>query len=1113
MLIRLHPPRRLRPALFSLLLAASAPALHAAEAVRAWESTLVLPTYEMGPPDRNPIFVQRRAYQGADAPVYPYPMGDSMMDQRVNRTYRQLCLENRYVQVCVLPEIGGRVFSALDKTNGYDFLYRQHVIKPALIGMVGAWISGGIEWNIPHHHRASTYSTVDSAIARDPDGSASIRVGELEIRHRMRWVVELKLRPGSSCVEQTVRLINRTAEPNSFLYFSNIAVHASRDYQVIFPPDTQWVTNHGKREFSRWPISDSIYNGIDFRKGVDVSWWKNHPSPISMFQHGSRMDFVAGYDHGRRAGFVHVADHHISPGKKFFTWGAGESGQMWDRVLTDADGPYIELMAGSYSDNQPDYSGIQPYQTKTAEMYWFPVSRIGGVKNANRDAALNLEVGADRAARIGVAVTAAHAGLSVTLSRAGSRICEKKGAASPGSPFSAECAVPPGEGPLTVQVRAGSAELIAYTAAEAKPGEAPQPVRPPARPEAIGDIEEVYQAGLRLEQLHSAALDPEAYYREVLRRDPGHAKANLALGVRACHRTEYEKAERYLRVAVGRVAGSYLRPKDGEPHYVLGLVLRALGKDAEARDAFERAAWTAGWESPANYQLAEMASAAGDAAGAQVHLDRALSANAAHVKALVLKAALLRRANRTAAGRELLRRAAAIDPLDPWPAWESALAAGAAVAASADPERYLEAAADYAGAGLWADAARVLRGASGKAAAHPLIQYFLAGYLEKMGKDAAAARAFDAAAKASPDLVFPFRRETIGVLRRARERNPRDARAAYYLGNLYQLYGRRADAIREWEAARDLDPAYPVVHRNLALAWAAQPGGMDRAIAALQTAHQRAPEDARYCLELDQLYEASGASIEKRLAFLEKNHRVVATRDDALAREIALLVEAGRLERALELLKSRQFHVWEGAGRTAVHGSFVEAHLALGHRHFAAKRYREALAEYAAALEYPVNLGTGRPLRGERLPETYYFMGVAAEAAGDRAAAAKHFAMAVETAPAGLIPTRPGATDDPEVYYYAARALQKMGRGEEAARVLAGLVDAGKEQLADHVPMYFFASFGYPQSESARAAQARFTIGLGLLGANQTAEARRAFEEALRLNNRHSGARRFGGAL
>jgi tetratricopeptide (TPR) repeat protein len=1077
----------------------------AATAVKVTEASLVIPTYEMGAPDRNPIFVERRSYQGAESPVYPYPMWDAVTDKRVDKTYRVVCLDNEYVQVCVLPEIGGRVLSARDKTNGYDFLYRQHVIKPALIGMVGAWISGGIEWNVPHHHRASTYMPVDYSVRRDPDGSASVRVGEIELRHRMRWIVELKLRPGSSCVEQTMRLVNRTAETNSFLYFSNIAVHANRDYQVIFPPDTHWVTNHGKREFSAWPVSKSIYNDIDFRKGVDVSWWKNHPSPVSMFQWGSQMDFVAGYDHGRGAGFVHVADHHISPGKKFFTWGAGESGRMWDRVLTEKDGPYVELMAGSYSDNQPDYSWIQPYQTKSAEMFWYPVTQIAGVKNANPRAAVNLERKTPGTVRIGVAVTSAQPAMTVRLSGGNAVVCEKQGAAVPGKAFLTECAAPSGGGPLTVRVLAGKAELVAYTEAPPANGVAPEVVRPPARPDAIREIEEVYVAAVRLEQLHSAALDPEEYYREVLRRDSGHIRANTAMGIRRYRRTLYAEAEQYLRAAVDRLTRQYLAPQDGEPHYYLGLTLRALGRVREAGDAFERAAWLTGQESAADYQLAELSSARDDHARALTYLDRALSGNGANVKALTLKAALLRKLGRMAEREAILARAMSLDPHDPWPTCEKSLARFSAT----DPEAYLEAASDYAGAGLWTDAAGVLQAAKGKAAGHALVHYSLGWYLEQAGKPEAAEREYAAGAMATPDYVFPFRRETLTVLRRARDRNPRDARAACYLGNLLELFGRKQEAIREWEESRALDPSYAIVHRNLALAYARQPGGTDRAISSMETALARDPEDARYYVEMDQLLEAAGAPIERRLDRLEKARSIVATRDDALARQIALLVAAGRLEDALELLGSHQFHIWEGAGRTAVHNSFVEAHLQLGHRHFAVGRRREAAAEYEKALEYPVNLGTGRPLRGERLPETYYYLGRAREATGDRDAAAKAFAMAVETGPSGLYARRPSTTDDPELYYFTARALEKCGRHDEAARLYAGMIDTGKEQIGDHVPMFFFASFGYPQSRPARDAQAHFTIGLGHLGANRKAEARAEFTEALRLSPRHPGAGKY----
>lgn len=1081
----------------------------ASEPARVWEEALEIPTYEMGAPDRNPMFVERRAYQGAESPIYPYPMWDAIADARVGKTYRAVYLENRHVKVCVLPEIGGRVFSACDKASGYDFLYRQRVIKPALIGMVGAWISGGIEWNIPHHHRASTFMPVGHSISCDPDGSAVVRVGELELRHRMRWVVELRLRPDSSCVEQTVRLMNRTPVANSFLFFANIAVHANPDYQVIFPPDVRWVTNHGKREFSRWPISDSIYNGIDFRKGADVSWWKNHPSPISMFAWGSEMDFVAGYDHGRRAGFVHVADRHTSPGKKFFTWGGGEAGKAWDRALTDADGPYIELMAGSYSDNQPDYSWIKPYQTKVAETFWYPAIGIGGVKNANRDAAVNLEVVGD-VAKIAVAVTSERPDLNVVLSGALGTLCAKNAPADPARPFLTECRVPPNAGRLTLRVLDGGRDLISYAQVGASSGGMPEAIRPPARPETIDGVEEVYRAGLRLEQLHSAALDPEDYYREVLRRDPGHAQANTAMGIRAWQRCLYAEAEKHLKAAVSRSTGLYLAPRDGESHYYLGLAQRALNKDREAIEQFERAAWDAGWESPAHCQLAELSCAKGDFGRADAHLDRALTGNAQNLKALILKAAVLRKLGRAKEGVGFLDRAEALDPLDPWPSCERARAAGTAPTLQAqgeDPQAFLEPATDYANASLWDDAVAVLAAAKGRAATDPMVQYTLAYCLERLGKSDEAVARYAGAAGASPDYVFPFRRESFDVLLRARERNPEDHRAAYYLGNLFMLHSQVERAIGQWEDARRLNPGFALVHRNLALAYARNPDGLTRAIASMEAAVERDPKQPRFCLELDQLYEAANVPTGERLAFLRKNHDVVAMRDDTLAREIALLVEMGDFDRALELLRGRQFHIWEGAGRTAVHNSYAAAHLAIGRRHFDAGRHSEALKEFGAALEYPANLGTGRPLRGERLPETYYEMGRTHEAMGDREAAAKGFAMAVETGPADLAPTRPAATDEPETYYYAARALEKMGRASETARIYEGLIGAGKAQLADHVPMYFFASFGHPQPERIRFAQAHYVMGLGLLGLGKGAGAREAFERAVALNGNHVAAR------
>ena len=246
------------------------------------------------------------------------------------------------------------------------------MIKPALIGMLGAWISGGVEWNVPHHHRASSFMPVDWTTEERADGSKTVWVGEIERRHGLKWRVGMTLHPDRSYLELTVHLVNRSPVAHSFLFWINPAVHANAQYQVIFPPSTEWTVQHGKPEFASWPIARQIYGGVDYTRGVDISWWKNHPSPVSFFAWDSRADFFGGYDHGRQAGVVHVADHHVVPGKKFFEWGNGPTGEMWDTILTDEDGPYLELMAGAFSDNQPDYSWIQPGEVKTWKHYWYP---------------------------------------------------------------------------------------------------------------------------------------------------------------------------------------------------------------------------------------------------------------------------------------------------------------------------------------------------------------------------------------------------------------------------------------------------------------------------------------------------------------------------------------------------------------------------------------------------------------------------------------------------------------------------------------------------------------------------------------------------------------------
>ncbi|NJK94355.1 MAG: DUF5107 domain-containing protein [Bacteroidales bacterium] len=284
--------------------------------VKITETNITIPTYQVGAPETTPLFYTPEGYQGAQLRIYPYPYIGKLTNNKLDKIYKAVILENEYIKICVLPELGGRLYYAQDKTNGYDFIYRNTVIKPALIGMTGAWISGGVEWNVPHHHRASTFMPVEYKTEEHADGSKTVWVGEYEKRSQTRWVVGISLYPGKSYVEASMRYINVTPVVNSFLFWANAAVHANENYQVVFPPDVEKAVFHSKVDFTDFPVSHQKYVGIDFTKGVDVSWWKNTTSPTSFFAWNTEKDFMAGIDHGKKAGTAIVGNHHeFLPGR------------------------------------------------------------------------------------------------------------------------------------------------------------------------------------------------------------------------------------------------------------------------------------------------------------------------------------------------------------------------------------------------------------------------------------------------------------------------------------------------------------------------------------------------------------------------------------------------------------------------------------------------------------------------------------------------------------------------------------------------------------------------------------------------------------------------------
>lgn len=1082
--------------------------------VRVWEEPLVLPTYEVGEPDHNPRFYAGRGYQGAQGRVYPYAMRDDITETREEQEYKALYLENEYLRICVLPELGGRVFSALDKTNSYDFFYRQTVIKPVLVGMAGAWVAGGIEWNIPHHHRVSSSLPVDYALKENPDGSKTIWVGEMELRHRMSWVVGLTLHPDRSYVEATVKISNGTPFVNSLLCWANVAVHANTDYQVIFPPKTQFGVQHGKREFSHWPISTEAYGLNDYTAGVDVSWWKNHPEWGSMFAHESEEDFFAGYDHGKHAGVVHVGDHHTVPGRKFWTWGTASRGQRWEKIYTDNDGPYLELMVGAFSDNQPDYSWIQPYEVKVAKMHWYPIREIGGVKNANLQGAVNLELVSEDVARLGFNTTRRHDGAIVRLTYRGERIMERSVQIGPAQPFLDEIKLPLGvvERELRVSLVSPSGELlIDYEPVQLAKQPIPETVKRPSAPEQTKSDEVLYLTGLRLEQFHNARVDPSPFYQEVLRRDSSDSRVNTMLGIESCKKGKYDEAVQYLRTAIERAGRNYTRLRDAEPLYYLGVALRALRRNEEAVDAFSRAAWDFAFHSPAQLQLAELSCREGKLNAALAHVEESLAVNSRNVKASTLKAVLLRKLVRRDEALALASRLAKENPLSFWVRNELVLLNRAERGVSDESlqalaqlmrdevQSYLELGVSYGNCGLWKEAidvlARAVDSSNERLGRYPLLYYYLAYYHSQVKAHEESAKYLTLASQQSPDLCFPFRLESIAVLNWAKELNPEDAMAPYLLGNLlYDLQPKRA--ISEWENARSLNRNFPTVHRNLGLGYAQVENDTPKAIASLENAVRLDPGDPRLYYELDLLYAFGKVAPEERLALLEANQETVRRRDDALYQLIALYVQTGQFDRAIEILDGHRFHVWEG--EADIHNLYMDAHLLRGLSNFGAENFAAVLADFKAALEYPENLEVGAPLHPRRAAQVYCMIAHVYRELGKTDQATEFFTKAVEA---------PQVDGISEITYYRGAALQSLGLEKEAAEVFASLIEAGEGELAAEGGADFFAKFGEKESRDARAAQARYVRGLGYLGSGDQDRARKDFSEAVSLNPNHVWAK------
>ncbi|MGA2175792.1 MAG: DUF5107 domain-containing protein [Verrucomicrobiota bacterium] len=1128
--------------------------------VRVWTGELLLPTYRPEAPDRNPMFLEKRVYQGSSGKVYPLPFTDRIAGEKSDRAWKAVWLENQYLRVLILPEIGGRIYSIQDKLSGADLIYNQPVIKPALVGLAGPWASGGIEFNWPQHHRPATFLPVDVRIEESPDGSKTVWCGDHDPMARMKGMHGVCLHPGRALLELRVRAYNRTPLAQTFLWWANAAIRVHEAYQSFFPPDVFYVADHARRAISQYPLCRGRYYGVDYaargRQGVpaeerpwqfipphcldgasarparsrvtaslpryapnDLSFYANIPTPCSYMCMGSKEDFCGGYDYFSEVGLIHLANHHIAPGKKQWTWGNHPFGYSWDRNLTDPDaqgeyGPYIELMAGVYTDNQPDFSFLQPGETKAWSQFWYPIRKIGPAQHANLEAAVSLAL-EPRRFRLGISVTREFPGAAIRLERTGNRqtAAEWKADLAPGKPFlldSPQARKPWRIGQTTLRVLDGAGhEIISYSPQPRRQGAIPPPADQPPPPREVPSADELFVTGLHLEQYRHATRDPAAYWREALRRDPLDCRCNNALGLWHLRRGEFEQAWLCFQRAIERLTRRNPNPYDGEPYYNLGLTLVWLDRADEAYAAFYKAAWSQAWTGPAYHALAELDGRRGDWAAALDHLGRSLRAGPENLRARDLQAVALRRLGRADEADRLLRETLVIDPLD----WQARWLLGEPL--SCDAQTRLDLAHDLARAGLYTEAISLLKGFHFAArdlpdqslGAAPLLAYTVGWLHGKTGNDAEALACYKRAAAAPPAYCFPARLEEIAVLTAAMAANPRDARAPYYLGNLFYDRRRHKEAIRLWEKSARLDPSFSVVWRNLGIAYFNVSKNPGRSRRAYDKALAANPDDARLLFERDQLCKRLGDPPAKRLAELEKYPRLVRRRDDLCLELCALYNQTGRHEKACEILAARKFQPWEGGEGLAL-GQHVRTRLALGRTALAAGDAARAASHFHLALQSPENLGEARHLLANQ-SDAHYWLGSALAAAGEKARAREHWRAAADFR--GDFQEM-SCRSFSEMTYYSALAWRRLGRKARAAKLFRDLLayarrlrraPAAIDYFATSLPamLLFEDDLPFRQETAALFLQAQAQLGLGAVRASE-----KLLTEVLRRDPNHAPA-------
>jgi tetratricopeptide (TPR) repeat protein len=931
-------------------------------AVKAWEDKITIPTYTWEN-DINPKFwaleLGTKMAAKGDPIVYPYVMQDNLSRDKVDRTYKALFIENEYLKVTCLPELGGRIHSVLDKTTGKEMFHKNNVIKPGMIAMRGAWIAGGIEWNTgPHGHTATCLSPVNALVGIDEYGSAYLEISNTEQIFRTQWTVRVTLRPGCSRLDEQIRIYNPTDGMHPYYFWNCTAFPNHPGTRFIFPMSLG--TDHNAKEFFRWPINE----------GRDLSWLKNSPVFTSIFAVNCTQDFFGAYDVEADRGIVQAANHREVGGKKAWTWGEWQFGKTAEKNLADEDEHYIEVQSGPLP-TQADYGMLGPHDRVSWLESWYPVHGLGdGFEFANDDVAVQT-IRHDGKLELRIISTSKFPNAKFIIKQDNKELLNKAVDLSPTAPTVVvldNSSLEPMKVIIKKEEDRLSAEFI--TPLPITKVEPPNSASFLEKPDDQLSVEELYYKGQKFERATDRKKARE-YYEKALARDPGHVRALRSLAVMDMESGLNAKALERLQKALKRDSD------DALCWYLSGVLSYRQGDFTEASRCAYRAAlnprpYSAGYDLAgcAAYRLGKNANH--DFLAAVMKTEDPLAQDHYDID----HAVFLGYASKPTKSEILWYPTRIIPHALKGLKDEAALAQFArdvrSFAGDSDFE-VLEASLTFAYLGLFDEARKIVKAVcvdeTPKEDRSFMPLYYLAWYSAQCKDNEAAHRWLEEAAATEKPFVFASRVEELDILGYAVKENPKDWQAHLQLGCLLANLGRVEEAVPEWEKAVEINPKSSIAWRNLGLT-AAVKDDSAKAVEYYRKAIAARPDDQTLFRDLARIL----VDADRRVDAI-KHLEIMPLSGPRRAEITMILAESYLVEKryadAIKLLESTPYFVnWEGGDETW--RLFNRSHIERGRQLLEKGDAKAALADFEAALTYPVNLNVGRPDQPDEAQAQYY---------------------------------------------------------------------------------------------------------------------------------------------